>query len=168
MYSRIRDPRSGAFWPPGSGIKKLGIRIRDKTSRIRNTGLNTVPATWVDGKGWWWHIVVGGETDQPGYIVQRQHSRTIQRHITIYNIVAAPDLFMRLWLQSLYWHRNKTWPSLYTSESRTNFDFISLFQPQHFIVLVFPDSQIYRFNNGGTNNSAVLLFIQSEKLNALS
>jgi hypothetical protein len=39
MYSRIRDPL--LFHPPdpGSGSGKLGIRIRDKTSRIRNTVL---------------------------------------------------------------------------------------------------------------------------------
>jgi hypothetical protein len=40
MYSRIRDPV--LFYPQdpgsGSGMKNLGIRIRDKTSRIRNTG----------------------------------------------------------------------------------------------------------------------------------
>jgi hypothetical protein len=38
MYSKIWDPGSGAFSPPGSGIKKLGIR--DITSRIHNTALD--------------------------------------------------------------------------------------------------------------------------------
>jgi hypothetical protein len=33
-----KDPGSGAFLPQGSGMKNLGIRIRDKTSRIRNAG----------------------------------------------------------------------------------------------------------------------------------
>jgi hypothetical protein len=32
--SGIRDEN---FWDPGSGMKNIGIRIRDKTSRIRNT-----------------------------------------------------------------------------------------------------------------------------------
>jgi hypothetical protein len=38
MYSRIRDEN---FWDPdpGSGMKNLGIRIRDKTSRISSTVL---------------------------------------------------------------------------------------------------------------------------------
>jgi hypothetical protein len=43
VWSGIRDPGCGAFSPPdpgsGSGIKKLGIWIRDKISRIRNTDL---------------------------------------------------------------------------------------------------------------------------------
>jgi hypothetical protein len=37
MHSTIRDPVLYHPPDPGSGIKKLGIRIRDKTSRIRNT-----------------------------------------------------------------------------------------------------------------------------------
>jgi hypothetical protein len=45
--SGIRDPGSGAFLPPGSGIRirdgamvGSGSGIRDKTSRIRNTDLS--------------------------------------------------------------------------------------------------------------------------------
>jgi hypothetical protein len=47
MYSRIRYEN---FWDPdaGSGMKNLGIRIRDKTSRIRNSGSEVIKTVLCD------------------------------------------------------------------------------------------------------------------------